>query len=86
MTVFDGNNPRFHFTVMTADGRWMVAHEEGGKPVVDTTFVGSSADAMAIAAVWNRRELDFYQSENLKAIEMKRPTLADIAEFLGVKI
>jgi hypothetical protein len=89
VTILDGKDPRFFFSVITADGGWMIAQALNGNPVVETSFVGTKDEADAIADAWNKREMDYYRSESAQAVEnflKHRPTLEEVAKLLGFKI
>lgn len=89
MTILDGKDPRFFYSVITADGKWMIAQTVDDKPKNETGFVGNKEDADAIAAAWNKREMDYYRSESRADFEKfckHRPTLEEVAKSLGVKI
>jgi len=87
MTVLDGTNPRFFFSIITADGRWMIAQALNGNVISEFGFVGTKEEADAVAEAWNKREMDYYRSESAKDLERflnHRPTLEEVAKSLGI--
>lgn len=86
MTILDGKNPRFFGSVITTDSRWMIAEFSSGKPVIETTFLGTKEQADAISDAWNKREMAFYKSESERPSEKERPTLLEVARSLGIEV
>lgn len=64
MTILDGKDPVFYFSDMTADGRWMVASAPKGQIVVESSFIGTNAEAEAICEAFNKRAMAQYESDS----------------------
>ena len=87
MTILDGKNPRFYFTMPTQDGHWMVACAIDGKQEALSEFLGAEEDAELVCDTFNKREMDLYRRDGEQQVfalfdEEKKLTLAQLVEKL----
>jgi hypothetical protein len=91
MTIFDGKRPRFYFTYLTNDRRWMIAYPEmdGSFSLLPHIFE-SETDARVVSEELNNREMAAYKEASdaqlFERIRQGWPTLEEIAARHGMKI